>query len=195
MPAPSQGPKDALDKLLRGNRRFATGDPVYPRQAPDHRQILTQAQKPFACVLGCSDSRASVELLFDQGFGDLFVIRNAGHVLGESVKASIEYAVNVLNVDIVFVLGHEDCGAIKATLNAIAGGNRLPGSMEILVDRVRPHLESIDDPLPPRRHVAGTMQDLESESEIVRSAVAEGRLVLAGGFYHLDTGLVEVVER
>lgn len=195
MPAPSQGPKDALDKLLRGNRRFAAGEAAHPRQHLDHRSILTQAQKPFACVLGCSDSRASVELLFDQGFGDLFVIRNAGHVLGRSVLASVEFAVEVLGVDIVFVLGHEDCGAVKATINAIAGGDRLPGAMEILVDRVRPHLEGLDDPRPLRHHVAGTMSDIEAESAIVRDAIEQGRVMLAGGFYRLDTGTVEVVER
>lgn len=194
MPAPARTPADALDKLLRGNRRFADNAALHPRQHADHRSILTESQEPFACVVGCSDSRASVELLFDQGFGDLFVIRNAGHVAGRSVRASIEFAVDVLGVQIVFVLGHENCGAVKATIAAIRDGEQLPGSMPVLVERLRTHISDPDDPRPIRHHVAGTLADLPQESEIVRRAVGEGRIALAGGVYQLDSGLVELVE-
>ncbi|UYG17019.1 carbonic anhydrase [Brachybacterium huguangmaarense] len=190
-------PQAALERLLAGNRRFAAGTPSHPHQSANHRQLLTGGQSPYAVVLGCSDSRASVELLFDQGFGDVFVVRNAGQVVGRagSAQASIEFAVAELGVQVVFVLGHESCGAVAATVAHLAGGGDLPGAMPILVDLTREHLDP-EDPSHDavRRHVAGTVQDLLAESTIVAEAVADGRVVVAGGVYGLEDGLVRPVE-
>lgn len=195
-PTPALTPQAALDALLEGNRRFAEGTPVHPNQSTDHRRLLEGGQSPFAVVLGCSDSRASVELLFDQGFGDVFVVRNAGHVMGRSgtAQASIEFAVAVLGVKVVFVLGHESCGAIAATVAHLEDGVPLPGAMGILVDLTRGHLDPED---PARdavsRHVAGTARDLLTESPIVAEAVARGDVLVAGGYYGLADGLVHPV--
>lgn len=195
--APASAPRRALERLLAGNARFAADAPEHPHQSADHRQLLEGGQSPFAAVLGCSDSRASVELLFDQGFGDLFVVRNAGQVLGRSgsAQASVEFAVAELGVDVVLVLGHESCGAVGATVAHLAQGDELPGAMPILVELTRHHLDAED---PARqaveRHVAGTIRDLLSESEIVAQAVAEGRVLVAGGVYGLQDGVVRMVD-
>lgn len=189
-------PAAALELLLEGNRRFAEGRPHRPNQSATHRQLLGDGQAPFACVLGCSDSRASVELLFDQGFGDLFVVRNAGHVVGRggSAQASVEFAVEVLGVSVLLVLGHESCGAVAASVAHLERGTQLPGAMGILVDLTRGHLDA-DRPSDSaiERHVAGTIDVLLTESELVRLAVEAGRLTLAGGVYGLRDGRVRIV--
>lgn len=194
--ATAADPRAALERLLEGNRRFAAGASEHPRQSADRRQLLAGGQQPFAVVLGCSDSRASVELLFDQGFGDVFVVRNAGHVMGRSgsAQASVEFAVAELGVEVVLVLGHESCGAVGATVAHLSGGAELPGAMQILVELTRSHLDPED---PARdaveRHVAGTVRDLLSESAIVAEAAAAGRTVVAGGVYGLQDGIVRLV--
>lgn len=195
--SPVATPRAALDALVAGNRRFAAGTPAHPHQTADHRRLLEGGQAPYAVVLGCSDSRASVELLFDQGFGDVFVVRNAGHVMGRSgtAQASIEFAVAELGVKVVYVLGHQSCGAIAATVAHLADGAPLPGAMNILVDLTRGHLDPED---PARdavaRHVAGTVRDLLTESPIVAEAVERGDVLIAGGWYGLEDGLVHPVE-
>lgn len=191
--APSS-PREALERLLQGNERFVSSQPLYPNTSAEHRARLREGQSPFAVVVGCSDSRVSVELLFDQGFGDLFVVRNAGHVLGRSTQASIEFAVAQLGVGAVFVLGHESCGAVAGTVQFLEDGTTLPGEMPLLVDLVRPHL----DPAAPRegaveRHVRGTIEDLLASSELVREALRAGEVVVAGGVYWLEDGRVRLV--
>lgn len=192
----ANAPRAALARLLDGNRRFADGMPQHPHQSATHRHLLAQGQQPFAAVMGCSDSRASVELLLDQGFGDVFVIRNAGHVLGRggSAQASVEYAVAELGVQVVLILGHESCGAVAATVGHMRDGGVLPGAMQILADLTRHHLDPED---PARdaveRHVRGTARDLLAESEIVAHAVTEGRTMVAGGVYGLADGRVRMV--
>ncbi|MDO5662673.1 MAG: carbonic anhydrase [Brachybacterium sp.] len=189
-------PQAALERLLDGNRRFVADTPHRPNQSMEHRQLLGGGQTPFAAVLGCADSRVSVELLFDQGFGDLFVVRNAGQVLGRggSAQASIEFAVEVLGVQVVLVLGHERCGAVSATVDYVKRGARLPGAMEFLVTLTKHHLDPED---PARdavdRHVLGTVQDLLSDSDLVRTAQEVGRVLVAGGVYDLDDGSVRLL--
>ncbi|GAB2534627.1 carbonic anhydrase [Brachybacterium huguangmaarense] len=193
----SADPRAALERLLEGNARFADDAPVHPNQSAGHRRILTGRQSPFAVVLGCSDSRASVELLFDQGFGDLFVVRNAGQVVGGhgSAQASIEFAVDKLGVQVVLVLGHEGCGAVAATVAHLEGAEPLPGSMQVLVDLTAPHLDPADPSSDAvERHVRGAVADLRGMSEIVAAAEAEGRIVVAGGVYSLHDGRVRAVE-
>lgn len=192
-----RAPRTALADLLEGNRRFAAGTVVRPNQSPSHRQLLETGQKPFAVVLGCSDSRVPVELLFDQGFGDLFVVRNAGQVVGRagSAQASIEFAVAQLGVTVVFVLGHDSCGAVGATVAHIVEGDDLPGAMPILVTLTRDHLDPADPTLNPvEHHVAGTIRDLLEESAIVREAAEAGRIIVAGGVYGLEDGRVRMIE-
>ena len=119
---PNASPLTAWKALKQGNQRFVEGKPEHPSQSIEHRAGLATEQKPIAVVFGCADSRVAAEIIFDQGLGDMFVVRTAGHVIDSAVLGSIEYAVTVLNVPLVVVLGHDSCGAVKATLAAIDDG-------------------------------------------------------------------------
>ena len=129
-------PQQAWDEMLAGNQRFVTGTLAHPRQDIDHREVLAAAQLPFAALFGCSDSRLSAEIIFDVGLGDLFVVRNAGQVIAKSILGSLEYAVEVLQVPLIIVLGHDDCGAIKATIDSVDGNltTQPNGDVEQLVE-------------------------------------------------------------
>ncbi|MET0303520.1 MAG: carbonic anhydrase, partial [Microbacteriaceae bacterium] len=103
--------------MVRGNDRFVAGEPRHPRQDVERRTATAQLQTPHAALFGCSDSRLAAEIIFDKGLGDLFVVRNAGQVISDSVVGSLEYAVAVLNVPLILVLGHDECGAVKAAID------------------------------------------------------------------------------
>jgi len=120
---------DPWSRLVAGNARFAAGRPAHPRQDPAYRRSLVAGQQPFACVLGCADSRVPAELLFDQGLGDLFSVRAVGEVLDDAVVGSIEYAVEHLGVRLVVVLGHSGCGAVKAAVDLVRGTSEVTGSV------------------------------------------------------------------
>lgn len=190
-PTPSQ----ALQALIDGNLRFAEGRPRRPHQDDAHRRALTDGQHPHAVVLACSDSRVSVEILLDQGFGDLFVVRTAGHVLDRSVVASVEFAVAQLGVSVALVLGHESCGAVAAAQRYLADGHDLPGSMPALVEGVRDHLDP-EDPSHDAvaRHVRGTITELTAGSALVREAQRSGLLSVVGGVYGLGDGRMVLVQ-
>src|SRR5690606_5379269 len=129
-------PAEALRALTEGNRRFAAGQRLLPHQDADYRSALARAQRPFAAVFGCSDSRLPAEIIFDQGLGDLFVVRTAGHVAGTEVLGSIEYAVAVLDTPLVAVLGHDSCGAVAAALESVRQGTAPDGFIREVVERV-----------------------------------------------------------
>ncbi|MFH1610202.1 MAG: carbonic anhydrase, partial [Candidatus Bipolaricaulota bacterium] len=151
----------AIELLKDGNRRHTAGEPLHPRQNPSRRTELVPGQKPWAAVVGCADSRVPPEIVFDQGLGDLFVIRTAGHVVDAAVLASIEYAVEHLNVPLVVVLGHRGCGAVAAALQrrpdeaedclcaairpAIARARLCPG--DLCDQTVRAHVQGVADGL------------------------------------------------
>jgi carbonic anhydrase len=116
---PTSTPVTAWKALKEGNERFVAGKPQHPSQGIEHRASLATAQTPNAVVFGCADSRVAAEIIFDQGLGDMTVVRTAGHIIGSAVLGSIEYAVTVLNVPLIVVLGHDSCGAVKATLSAL----------------------------------------------------------------------------
>lgn len=187
-------PRTALNALVEGNVRFSEGRSERPHQSDEHRRALVGGQAPFAVVLACSDSRVTVEFLLDQGFGDLFVVRNAGHVLSRSVLASVEFAVTQLDVSAALVLGHESCGAVAAARQFMADGRDLPGAMPALVEGVQDHLDPAD---PGResvdRHVLGTVQDLLASSALLREALEGGRLAVAGAVYGLADGRIRVL--
>lgn len=188
-------PRAVLDALLEGNARLAGNAPTGPRRDPARRAALTSGQAPRAAVLGCADSRVPVELLLDQGFGDVFVIRNAGQILDRTVQASLEYAITQLGVSVVLVLGHESCGAVGAAVADLTGADPLPGAMPALVEGVRGHL----DPEHPaegavERHVGATVAALLRDSELARAAVETGDLLVAGGVYGLEEARVRLLE-
>jgi carbonic anhydrase len=194
--------EDVLADLMAGNARFMKGQPESPRRRPDDYRPLAAAQFPEAAIIACSDSRVPPEILFDQGVGDLFVIRVAGNVIGGSgavVKGSIEYAVAVLNVPLVMVLGHSDCGAVKAAITHIDGHDKLPGAINELVDLIKPAVTKVQgqpgDKLSNAigANVALGVERLKGLDPILATPVREGRLKVVGATYDLATGRVEMV--
>ncbi|WP_024285373.1 carbonic anhydrase [Cellulomonas sp. KRMCY2] len=133
-------PAQAWSALIEGNARFVRGEMEHPSQGVDHRAELSTEQNPFAVVFGCSDSRVAAEIIFDQGLGDLFVVRTAGHVVDTTVIGSIEYGVNILNAPLVIVLGHDSCGAVGAAAEALTTGRMPAGFVRAIVDRVIPSI-------------------------------------------------------
>jgi carbonic anhydrase len=140
-PAPKRDPDAVLAQLLEGNKRFMKGEAEHPRRKPEDFVALAEGQAPLAVIVAYADSRVSPELLFDQGVGDLFVVRVAGNVVsgaGASVKGSVEYAVAELGVRLLMVLGHSQCGAVKAAIKRLDADDTLPGSIRDLVDTIKP---------------------------------------------------------
>lgn len=135
-------PAEAITLLIEGNDRFASGQPLHPRQDPERRAELSTSQQPFAVIIGCSDSRTSPEVLFDQGLGDLFVIRVAGNVVDDHALGSVEYAVEHLHTQLVMVLGHARCGAISAARETVAAKGHAEGHVDSLVASIRPAVEA-----------------------------------------------------
>jgi len=196
--ATGKPPREALDQLKEGNQRFVENKTISPRRDEKTRSELAASQKPFAIVLSCSDSRVPPELLFDQGLGDLFVVRTAGHVLDPGPIASIEYALEHLGARLIVVLGHESCGAVKTALNTPVG--RSAGSVDLdrLVGKIRPYLSSMrpsaNDKLirgPVKANTSGVARELMRKSAIVRTKLQLQEISLVTAIYGLGTGQVE----
>ncbi len=197
--APQAGPgitgDQALQKLLEGNKRFVAAKASRPNQTAKRRADLTKGQQPFATILGCSDSRVPPEIVFDQGLGDLFVIRAAGNIADDAGLGSMEYAAAVLGAPLLLVLGHEKCGAVEAALK----GDAVPGHIAGLVKAIRPAAErakgqpgdALDNAV--RANVAAVVAQLKGSKPILADLVEKGKLKIAGGRYDLDTGVVEVI--
>jgi carbonic anhydrase len=192
-------PAVALAWLLEGNERFITGNRLHPHQDADRRTALAPAQRPFAVLFGCSDSRLAAEIIFDRGLGDLFVVRTAGHVVGPEVLGSIEYAVATLDTSLIAVLGHDSCGAIAATLDAVQHGITPAGFMRDVVERVMLSVLNVrdqtqaDSEAAMREHVRYTVELLVQRSSVVAERVADGRCGVIGLSYRLDEGSVRRV--
>jgi len=196
----------ALERLREGNRRFASS--TVNRQTLSweaRRAELVNGQAPFAIILGCSDSRAPAELIFDQGLGDLFVIRVAGNIVAPSLVGSVEFAATRFNTRLVVVLGHTQCGAIYATLDELRqpAENQSP-NLRSIVNRVRPSIEKLlsDDAedcsdtevlvrKAVRANVRASVAQLQHGSEIIEQLVARGELRVVGAEYSLETGEVD----
>lgn len=193
-------PRAAWQAMLDGNRRFVGGDPAHPRQDIDHREALAEKQRPFATLFGCADSRLSAEIIFDVGLGDLFVVRNAGQVIAETILGSIEYSVEVLGVPLILVLGHDECGAIRATIDHTEG--KLPAKGEFirdLVSRIEPTVReanaqgkfAIDEVT--ELHVQDTINEMLTRSAVIAEAVKAGRLAVVGANYRLNLGEIHPI--
>lgn len=195
-PMPNTSPVTAWKALREGNDRFVAGEPQHPSQSIEHRAGLTEAQRPTAVVFGCADSRVAAEIIFDQGLGDMFVVRTAGHVIDSAVLGSIEYAVKVLNVPLIVVLGHDSCGAVKATLTALDEGSVPGGYIRDVVERVTPSillgrrdgLKRVDEF--EARHVVETGTQLVDRSTTISDGVKDGSVAIVGLTYHLSDGKV-----
>ena len=198
---PNTSPITAWKALKEGNERFVAGQPAHPSQSVDHRASLAAGQKPTAIIFGCADSRVAAELIFDQGLGDMFVVRTAGQTIDSAVLGSIEYAVTVLNVPLIVVLGHDSCGAVKAAVGAIEEGAIPGGFVRDVVERVAPSilmarrdgLTRVDEF--EERHVRETVAQLMSRSSAIAERVSAGTLALAGVTYHLADGRAALVDQ
>jgi carbonic anhydrase len=200
-------PATAWQEMTRGNDRFVAGEPLHPRQDVERRAEVVARQNPIAALFGCSDSRLSAEIIFDKGIGDLFVIRNAGQVISESVVGSLEYAVAVLHVPLIVVLGHDSCGAVLAAIDSqTAGATPLPPHIAGLISRIVPAVRRvagtdgafnaqgeidasvIDSRDVGREHLRDTIAELLEESELISDAIAAGTLAIVGANYSLLVG-------
>jgi len=198
---PHTNPATAWKALNEGNERFVAGKQAHPSQSVDHRASLAAGQKPTAVVFGCADSRVAAEIIFDQGLGDMFVVRTAGHVIDSAVLGSIEYAVTVLDVPLIVVLGHDSCGAVQATLTALDDGVIPRGYVRDLVERIIPSvlagrregLTQVDEF--EARHVRETAAQLLSRSTTILERISTGELAIAGATYRLADGRVALRER
>src|SRR3984885_7589085 len=197
---PNTSPVAAWKALKEGNERFVAGQPEHPSQSVEHRASLTKGQKPTVALFGCGDSRVAAELIFDQGLGDMFVVRTAGHVIDSAVLGSIEFAVVVLGVPLIVVLGHDSCGAVKATLAALDDGVLPGGYVRDVVERVTPSVllgrrEGLNRPDEfEARHVVETGTQLLARSTAIAERVAAGELAIVGATYHLAEGRVVLRE-
>ena len=200
--ATPRDPGAVLAELLAGNARFVRGELSHPRRKPEDFVPLADGQAPLAAIVGCADSRVAPELIFDQGVGDLFVVRVAGNVIsgaGASVKGSIEYAVAELGVRLVVVLGHSRCGAVKAAIKHIDANDPLPGAIEDLVTTIKPsviaakgkpgdQLENVIE-----GNVKRGVERLKALDPILAPAVRKGQLKVVGATLELRTGKVAVL--
>ncbi len=186
----------SMKKLMEGNDRFVSGKVCHPNQSAERRAEVVSAQHPhpFAVVVSCSDSRVPPEILFDQGIGDIFVIRTAGEVMDNATLGTIEYAVEHLNIPLIVVLGHDNCGAVKAAVTGEA-----PGHINYLVEAIKPAVNKakgmkgdlLNNAIDINTH--DVVAQLEATKPILSEAVKEGKLKIVGARYHLDSGAVEIL--
>jgi len=221
---PMISPAEALSRLKEGNSRFIAGNVQHPRETSDERAYiaknsyenpdalslgmtseqaakrrgeLTKSQHPFAIILSCSDSRVPPELVFDEGLGDLFIIRVAGNVLNDEGLGSIEYAVDILGARLIVVLGHQSCGAVDAAMKTVAAKGKAPGHIQSLVTAIKPVVDStpkgnLDTMI--KANVKHVVDGLRSSTPILKAKVDAGDVQVIGGYYTLDTGAVTFLE-
>ena len=195
---------EALERLREGNRRFASGEPAaHALQSEARRAELVFSQEPFAIILGCADSRVPAEIVFDQGLGDLFVIRVAGNIVAPSLVGSVEFAAERFGTRLVVVLGHSSCGAILATVeDLLTPGDHPSRNQRAIVERVRPSVEGLlatelrHDPEALVRHavrlnIRASADHLRHGSDVLEQLIAEDGLLVVGAEYSLETGEVE----
>jgi carbonic anhydrase len=202
-PTPDSGRKadDALQRLKEGNARFVAGTARFPTVQKEILADLAKGQHPYATILSCSDSRVPPELIFDAGFGELFIIRVAGNVLSPEIAGSLQYAGRHLHTPLFVVLGHTNCGAVAAAIDTRLHGTRQHSRIQLLVECVLPGLRDLDPQLPPEAmlaqaveaNVRWTMRQI-LESPEGRERQVEGRVKLAGAIYEIETGLVRFLE-
>jgi carbonic anhydrase len=217
-------PAEALSRLKEGNSRFIAGNMQHPHESTDHRAYmaknsyenagtvslgmtgeqaakrraeLTKSQHPFAIILSCSDSRVPPELVFDEGLGDLFIVRVAGNVLNAEGLGSIEYGVDILGARLIVVLGHESCGAVDAAMKTVAAKTKAPGHIQSLVTAIKPVIDSMpkgDLDTMIKANVKHVVDALRASTPILKTRVDSGDIQVMGGYYTLDTGAVTFLE-
>ena len=221
---PMIAPAEALSRLKEGNSRFISGNRQHPHESDDERAYiaknsyenpgavslgmtseqaskrrteLTKSQHPFAIILSCSDSRVPPEIVFDEGLGDLFIVRVAGNVLNNEGLGSIEYGVDILGAQLIVVLGHQSCGAVDAAMKTVAANGKAPGHIQSLVAALKPVVESTpkgDLETTIKANVKHVVDSLRTSTPILKTKVDSGNVQVIGGYYSLDTGAVTFVD-
>ncbi len=193
-------PTQALERLMAGNDRYVNNKSTI-FNFNKTREALTKGQNPYACILSCADSRIAPELCFDTERGDLFVTRVAGNYVSTPLLASLEYGTEVLKSPLIIVLGHTNCGAIKAAISAVNEGTGFPGHIQCLTSDLIPAVRVAMKKNPAdlelasiRENVSLNMEKLRESAPILSKRVEEKSLMIVGGIYHLDTGRVELIE-
>ncbi|WP_405977228.1 carbonic anhydrase [Streptomyces sp. NBC_00158] len=193
-------PDAAFARLMEGNRRWVDGSLQHPDRDPTRRQLVAQSQEPFGVVLSCIDSRVPPELLFDTGLGDLYVLRTGGQAVGPVVTGSVEFGPVTGGTPLIFVLGHQRCGAIDAAYKALRDGKSLPGNLKAIQQALKQAYDQVakeggtGDPVDRmiRAQIKLTADDLRANADLA-PMVRKGSVVVVGGYYSLDTGKVEVL--
>jgi len=188
---------EALQRLIAGNLRFLRGEARFPTVQKEILADLAQGQRPYATILGCSDSRVPPELVFDAGFGELFIVRVAGNVLSPEIAGSLQYAGSHLHTPLFVVLGHSGCGAVQAALETQRHGVQHRSRIQLLIDNILPGLPDPDPQLPPaaqldravEANVRWTMRQVLETPE-AQARLAEGRMKLVGAVYEIESGRV-----
>lgn len=191
-------PDQALAALMAGNKRFVSSKAKHPHQSRERIGVVAKGQHPFAIVLGCADSRVGVELLFDQGVGDLFVNRVAGNVVDDLLLGSMEYAAEEFVPPLVMVLGHERCGAVAATQGCVRGGSTAPGHIQAIVETLTPivgpyaaGVDAVEKGV--QANIRAQVGAVLERSAIIREKVEAGHMKVVGARYDLDSGVVKVL--
>lgn len=188
-------PNEAVKRLLDGNQRFIHQKRQYPDQSLEHLRLVAKAQYPFAAILGCADSRVPAEIVFDQGLGDLFVVRVAGNVVSDTVIGSLEYSTAVLGSQLIVVLGHRRCGAVAEAIK----NEPLPGRIGLIIEGIKPSIEKVklktgdnmqNAVIANIQYQAGKLQE---SSTILAKLIREGKLKIVGACYDIDTGKVNII--
>lgn len=185
----------ALQKLIEGNKRFSLSKSVHPNQNRERRQELVKGQKPFAVVVGCSDSRIPPEIIFDQGLGDLFVIRVAGNIVDDVALGSIEYAVDHLGTNLIVVLGHSKCGAVTATIQ----GGVPHGHVGSIMEAIKPAIEAakelpgdlIDNTIKANTRLVA--DQLQYSDPILSEMTRQGKISIVSAYYNIESGEVHIL--
>jgi carbonic anhydrase len=218
-------PADAISKLKEGNSRYTSGNPQHPHESREERSYmattsyenagmtflgmtteqvakrraeLIKSQHPFAAIVCCSDSRVPPEIVFDQGLGDLFIVRVAGNVINDEGLGSIEYTVDHLGTRLILVLGHQRCGAVEAARETIAAKGKAPGHIQSLVTAIKPAVEATakeDLDATIKANVKHVVDSLRASTPILKSKVDSGEIQVVGGYYSLDTGAVTFLDQ
>jgi carbonic anhydrase len=188
---------EAISRLKEGNGRYTSGNLQHPGQTAERRTELAKSQHPFAIILSCSDSRVPPEIVFDEGLGDLFIVRVAGNVLNDEGLGSIEYAVDILGARLIVVLGHQSCGAVDAAMKTVAAKGKAPGHIQSLVTAIKPVVDAtpkgdLDTMI--KANVKHVVDALRSSTPILKARVDSGDVRVIGGYYALDTGAVAFLE-
>jgi len=189
--------EEALARLVAGNERFVAGEARFPTIEKEVLADLAKGQRPYATIIGCSDSRVPPELLFDTGFGELFIVRIAGNIVSPEVKGSIQYAAVHLQTPLFVVLGHQGCGAVDAALAGLTEGAQERERIALLLERITPGLSAVDLTLPAEQRLEAAVEanvrwSLRQllETPEAKARAAEGVLKLVGAVYELTTGRV-----